>query len=138
MLGVNEAMTRKSIIVAAAALATAFTAVPVLAQNVCLQNNRLQSTKVIDSQTILATDMDKKQYTIHLTAKCVGLDQFAQLLTFRPTTELGCLKHGDSIRYSLPGDPSQGAGSITVHGTQTQPDCTVDSVTAGAPVNKGK
>jgi hypothetical protein len=111
-------------------LALAFGSAPATAQDVCLQNDRMQSLKVIDSQTILATDKVGKQYTIHMTAKCVGLNKFAQVLTFRPRTERACLQRGDTIGYSLPGDPAQG---ITVHGAQTQLGCTVDAVSAGAP-----
>lgn len=130
-------MTTKLFIAAAAALATAFTALPALAQNVCLQNNRIETTKVIDSQTILATDKDKKQYTIHMNGKCVGLDQFSELLSFRPKMQLGCLQHGDSISYSQPGNPAQRANSITIHGAQTQIPCYVDRVTAGPPAKTG-
>ena len=117
----------------ALALCAAFTAMPALAKDACLQNNRIESTKVLDNETILATDKGKNEYTIHMNGKCIGLDKFAQLLSFRPKTELGCLERGDSISYSLPGDPSQGARSITVHGAQTQLPCYVDNVTAGAP-----
>lgn len=102
---------------------------PATAQDVCLQSDRMQSLKVIDGQTILATDRAGKRYTIHMTATCVGLNRFAELLTFRPRTERACLQRGDTIGYSLPGDP----GSITLHGPQTQSGCTVDSVSAGAP-----
>ncbi len=126
-------MRTKSTIAAIAALVAAVTAMPALAKDACLQNNRILSTKVISSDTILATDKDKKEYTIHMNGKCVGLNQYSELLSFRPKQELGCLQHGDSIGYSLPGDPSQRARSITVHGVQTQPQCFVDSVTAGAP-----
>ena len=131
-------MTTKSIIAAAAVLATIFTTVPASAQNVCLQLNRVKSTKVIDNRTIQATDWQGRDYTVHMVQRCVSLDQFAQLLSFRGTAGIGdeyaCVRHGDTVGYSLPGDPSMGARSITIHGAQSQLQCTIDFVTAGAPL----
>jgi len=130
-------MATKSIIAGAAALATIFTTVPAPAQNVCLQLNRVKSTKVIDNQTIQATDWQGRDYTVHMVQRCVSLDRFAQSLSFRGTAGIGdeyaCIRHGDTVGYSLPGDPSMGPRSITIHGPQNQLQCTIDSVTAGAP-----
>ena len=57
--------------------------------------------------------------------------------SFRRAAEIGseylCIQHGDTLGYSLPGDPSMGARSITVHGAQAQMQCTIDSVTPGPP-----
>ena len=130
-------MTTKSIVAAAAVLATIFTTIPALAQNVCLQLHRVKSTKVIDNQTIQATDWTGKEYTVHMVQRCVSLDRFAESLSFRGTASIGdeyaCVQHGDVVGYSLPGDPSMGLRSITIHGPQNQLQCTIDSVTAGAP-----
>jgi hypothetical protein len=105
--------------------------------DVCLQLNRLYSTKVIDGKTLLATDYQHRQYTIHMAQKCVALDQFSQNLSFRRAAEIGseylCVGHGDLLGYSLPGDPSMGLRSITVHGAQNQMQCTIDFVSPGAP-----
>lgn len=128
----------KTIGLSAAAVAALLAVAPAFAKDVCLQNNRIETTRVIDSRTILATDKSKNAYTIHMNGTCVGLDKFSELLTFRPNTTLGCLKHGDSISFSLPGNPSQSARSITVHGAQSQIPCYVDTVTAGAPVEGGR
>ncbi len=110
---------------------------PAAAQNVCLQLNRVLSTKVIDSRTLMATDLQHRPYTIHMLQRCVGLDPSAQNLSFRRAAEIGseylCVQHGDTLGYSLPGDPSMGLRSITVHGAQSQMQCTIDSVTPGAP-----
>jgi len=134
-------MTTKSILATTAALAIIFTAVPALAQKVCLQLIRIKSTKVIDNQTIEATDWTGKEYTVHMVDRCVSLDRFAQSLSFRGTAGIGneydCVQHGDVVGYSLPGDPSMGLGSITIHGAQSQLQCTIDSVTAGPPPKPG-
>jgi hypothetical protein len=105
--------------------------------NVCLPLNRVYSTKVIDSQTLQATDYRHRQYTVHMTQKCVGLDKLSQNLSFRRAAGIGseyqCIQHGDTVGYSFPGDPSMGLRSITVHGPQNQMQCTIDSVSAGPP-----
>jgi hypothetical protein len=130
-------MMKKSVLTGAVALAAVFTALPALAQNVCLQLNRIKSTQVIDNQTIRATDWTGREYTIHMVNRCVSLDRFAQSLSFRGTAGIGdeyaCIRHGDIVGYSLPGDPSMGPRSITIHGAQSQLQCTIDAVTAGAP-----
>jgi len=98
------------------------------ASDVCVQKNRIFSTRVIDSGTVVVTDMDKKQYTVHMRGTCVGFNKNAENLTFRPTTELGCLSAGDSIGYNQPGERV----SVKTRGS-LQSTCTIDSVTAGAP-----
>ena len=105
--------------------------------NICLPLNRVYSTKVIDSQTLQATDYGHRQYTIHMARKCVGLDKLSENLSFRRAAEIGseyqCIEHGDTLGYSLPGDPSMGLRSITVHGPQNQMQCTIDSVSPDTP-----
>ena len=104
---------------------------------VCLPLNRVYSTKVLDNNTLLATDYQHRQYTIHMAQKCVALDQFAQNLSFRRANGIGseyqCIGRGDLLGYSLPGDPSMGPGSITVHGAQKQMQCTIEFVSPTAP-----
>jgi hypothetical protein len=117
---------------------SAFIALPALAQpEVCLQLNRIYNTHVVDSRTLFATDLQHRPYFIHMTSRCVGLNQAAQNLSFRRAGEIGseylCLQHGDILGYSLPGDPSMGLRSITPHGVQTQMQCTVDAVTPAPP-----
>jgi hypothetical protein len=113
-------------ILAALAVISVMSAVPSQAQNACLQLYRLKTTQVIDNQTLKATDWTGKQFTIHMIAKCVGLDKFSQLLTFRPAAGIGdellCLQHGDTVSYIQPG----GAGRL---------QCTIDGVTAGPPLS---
>jgi hypothetical protein len=125
-------MMRSTVIAAAIMMAPMATAAQT---NVCLQLNRVFSTEVIDSQTLQATDLQHRPYTIHMLQKCVGLDKFAQNLSFRRGAKIGseylCLQHGDTLGYSLPGNPSMAARSITIHGAQSQMQCTVDSVTPG-------
>jgi len=111
----------------AAALTSVLAAGSALAADeACLQNNRILSTKVVDASTILITDIDKKAYTVHMRGTCVGLNQSAENLSFRTKTQLGCLTRGDSISYNLPGE--RGRPAIR---PQTQTPCFVDSVTAG-------
>jgi hypothetical protein len=127
----------RSAVIGALMVAAPLTAAAQRAENVCLPLNRVLSTKVIDNRTILATDYQHRQYSVHMRQRCVGLDQFAQNLSFRRAAEVGseylCIQQGDTIGYSLPGDPSMGARSITVHGAQAQMLCTIESVTPGPP-----
>ena len=117
-------------ILTAAALLGVLTDAPALAQDdVCLRKNRVETIEVFDSSTLVATDRMYNKYTIHMSGICVGLDQYSQYLTFRQTTQLGCLGAGDSIGYSHPGE----AVTIATLGFDNQRRCYVDSVTAGAP-----
>lgn len=115
-----------------------FAATPVLAQpEVCLQLNRIYNTKVVNSQTLYATDMQHRPYFIHMTSRCVGLNDASQNLSFRRANGIGseyqCLKSGDILGYSFPGDPSMGLRGITPRGVQNQMQCTIDSVTPAPP-----
>jgi hypothetical protein len=127
----------RSAVIGALMVAAPLTAVAQTAENVCLPLNHVFSTKVIDNRTILATDYQHRLYSVHMRQRCVGLDQFAQNLSFRRAAEIGseylCIQHGDTLGYSLPGDPSMGVRSITVHGAQAQMQCTIDSVMPGPP-----
>jgi hypothetical protein len=125
-----------------AGVTLAITSGAAMAQDVCLQLNHVFSTKVIDGQTLQATDYQHRDYTIHMAQKCVGLNRLAQNLSFRRAAEIGseymCIQRGDTLGYSLPGDPSMGLRSITVHGPQSQMQCTIDSVTSGAAPGAGR
>jgi hypothetical protein len=113
----------------AATLLGVVVALPALAaSDACVQNNRIFSTKVIDSSTVLITDLDKKQYTVHMRGICVGLDKNAEMLSFRTQTQLGCLTSGDSISYNVPGENTP----VTVRGSIQTP-CFIDSVKDGSP-----
>ena len=57
---------------------------------ICLLRDRIWSTQVIDG-TILITDINKAEYTVHMIGACVGLDRNAQKESFRTKTEIGCL-----------------------------------------------
>ncbi len=117
-------------ILTAAALVSALADAPALAQgDVCLRKNRVETIEVLDSSTLVATDRTYDKYTIHMSGICVGLDQFSQYLTFRQTTQLGCLGTGDSISYSHPGEPV----TIATRGFDNQRRCFIDRVTEGAP-----
>jgi hypothetical protein len=101
------------------------------ATDACVQNNRIVSTSVIDGSTVVVTDTDKKQYTVHMRGNCVGLDRNAVNLSFRTKTRLGCLSRGDTISYSMPGE-----GTKPRVRPNLQTPCVVDGVTEGAPEQK--
>jgi len=119
---------------------SAIIALPALAQpdSVCLQLNRIYNTHVVNSQTLYATDLQHRPYFIHLRNRCVGLNDASQNLSFRRANGIGteylCLKSGDILGYSFPGDPSMGLRSITPRGVQRQMQCTVDTVTPAPPL----
>jgi hypothetical protein len=126
---------RSAVIAAILAVAPAIAAAQ--APSVCLPLNRVYSTKVVNDVTLLATDYQHQQYTIHMAQKCVSLNQLSQNLSFRRANGIGseylCIRRGDILGYSFPGDPSMGLSGITVHGPQNQMQCTIDSVSPGAP-----
>ena len=118
----------------AMALTSVLATVPAFAASeVCLQNNRILSTTVVDGSTVLITDKDKKQYTVHMHGMCVDFDKNAQNLTFRTKLQLGCLSRGDTISYDVPGQRTR----ATVRGS-TQTPCVIDSVSEGAPAAPSK
>ena len=108
---------------ALAVVASLFAAVPSLAQenDVCLRMIYVLSTKVHDSDTIIITDRRHDQYTVNATGVCAGLSDQSKLINFRPRTSASCLRHGDRISYTMPGD-------MWVSGV-----CLIDSIEEGAP-----
>jgi hypothetical protein len=119
----------KSNVFFTAMFASTLAAMPALAAgDACVQNNRTYSTRVIDSSTILVTDLDKKQYIVHMRGTSIDLDKNALSLSFRTKTELGCLTSGDSISYNRPGERTR----VSIRGSLQTP-CFVDSVMEGAP-----
>ncbi len=122
-------MNRKTVL-AASVFASALMAVPALAQSdVCLRLNDVQGTEVIDNRTLLMTDRRDNEYTVRMTGACVGLFSASQNLTFRPLSELSCLRQGDTMGYSLPGEPIP----AQIHGNTMQSTCFIGSISAGAP-----
>ncbi len=121
-------MHRKTVL-AAAVFASALTALPALAaDDVCLRLNDVRGTEVVDNQTLLLTDRQDNEYTVRMTGACVGLHTAGQNLTFRPLSELSCLRQGDTVGYSLPGEPLP----TQVHGQTQQSTCFIGSISAGA------
>jgi len=104
------------------ALVGTLAASPVLAASgdACLQNNRIWSWRMIDTRTLLVTDVNYRPFTVHLTGGCVGLTNAVNALAFRTWTSLGCLKRGDEIIYR---DPALGRMS-----------CFVNNVESAAPI----
>ena len=116
---------------AATFLASTLVAIPALAQNddVCLRLHDVHNTRVHDSSTLVATDRLRNEYTVHMRGACVGLTTNAQPLIFRPNSEYVCLRHGDRVSYSMPGEPL----NIALFGDVGQSTCVIDRVTEGAP-----
>jgi hypothetical protein len=114
-----------------AAIIATTAATPVLAAGEsCAQIGRILSTQVLDRNTILVTLLDHSQYTVHMRGACIGLDQYALHLSFRPLTQstVACIGAGDTVSYNLPGENTP----VRVRGS-TQTPCFVGSVTPGAP-----
>ena len=62
---------RRKIISAGIALVTSVLAVaPALAQDACVRPIRIFSTQALDNRTILITDRQKNQYTVHMNGVC--------------------------------------------------------------------
>lgn len=101
-------------------LAATLVATQVLAANAdCLQRNRLQSWRAVDSRTMVMTDNQYKQYTVRMKGTCSNLDRPAAILIYRTWQNLACLQSGDIIGVTAPG-----LGLVT---------CSVAGVSAGAP-----
>jgi hypothetical protein len=100
-------------------VAAATVATQVLAAEACLQRNRLQSWRAIDASTMVMTDMDMNQYTVHMKGRCSNLSRPDAKLAYRTWTSLDCLHSGDLIAVTAPG-----LGTVT---------CSVANVDTGAP-----
>jgi hypothetical protein len=85
----------------------------------CLQRNRLQSWRVVDTSTLVMTDVQQNQFTVHLSRRCLNLTRPRAVLIHRTWQNLACLHSGDIFRVAAPG-----LGVTT---------CSVASVEAGAP-----
>jgi len=123
-------MRHKSIITAAA-FASVLGAVPALAQDsdVCLRLMDVRSTTVHDQSTLVMTDRQRNEYTVNMIGTCVGLTTNAQPLTFRPLSEMTCLKRGDQVSYSMPGGPL----NYSIRGGADQNTCFIGSIEQGLP-----
>ena len=122
---------RNRTILAATALASSLVAIPALAQSddVCLRLHDVYNTRVHDSSTLVATDRRRNEYTVNMRGTCVGLTTNAQPLIFDTISEFSCMKHGDRVSYSMPGEPL----NIVLYGGSGQTTCFIDSIVEGAP-----
>jgi hypothetical protein len=113
-------MSRKTAILAAfVAAITAATPVLAASGDVCLQHNRIKTWKAVDDRTLVFTDMQDKQYTVHMANACQGVTNGGAILTYQTWTNLGCLDRGNIINVRAPG--------------LIESSCSIASVTAGAP-----
>ncbi len=122
---------RNKTVLAVTVLVSTLVAIPALAQSddVCLRLFDVRSTRVHDNSTLVATDRQRNQYTVHMSGVCVGLNTNAQPLIFRPISEYSCLRRGDRVGYNLPGEPL----NLAVRGVVNENFCFIDSIVEGAP-----
>jgi hypothetical protein len=111
-------MKRTKLFVVGALVGT-LAAGPVLAASgdVCLQNNRIWSWRMINQRTLLVQDVNYRPFVVHLTGGCIGLTNAIQALAFRTWTSLGCLKRGDEVSFRAPA-----LGRMSCFVTDVQPD----------------
>jgi hypothetical protein len=103
-------------------LAGVLSATPIMAaENAenCLQRNRLRDWRAVDTETLVMTDVQQKQFTVRLSRRCLNLSRPRAVLTYRTWQNLACLHSGDLFRVAAPG-----LGVMT---------CSVASVQAGPP-----
>jgi len=112
------------VVLCCAAIACTFIAFDAVAQEsgVCLRDRDVRSVNAYDGDTIVVTDLRRDQYTIDLTGICAGLSKTSQLINLHPKRgALDCLRRGDQVTYSMPGD------------TRVSGICFVDTIEEGAP-----
>lgn len=101
---------RTLVLATAAVLATAGlastmlnTSTPAFAQSegVCLRNNQIWSTSVVDDRTIIVNDRSGNSFVVQLGGGCQGLrTNFGQRVSFNTRSNLGCLTRGDRISFT--------------------------------------
>ena len=102
------------------ALAGVLSATQILAaESNCMQRNRLRDWRVVDTSTLVMTDIEQHQFTVRLSRRCLNLSRPTARLIYRTWQNLACLHSGDVFRVAAPG-----LGVMT---------CSVASVEAGAP-----
>lgn len=108
---------KRNLFVASTLMATLVATQVLAASEACLQRNRVQSWRAVDSSTMIMTDIQQKQYTVRMNGRCSNLDRIAAKLIYRTWQNLSCLQSGDIIAVTAPG-----MGSVT---------CSVAGVEAG-------
>ena len=110
---------KKSVLVGALMGAMLATPVMAAANDTCLLHSRVWNMRTVDDRTVVATDLNKNRFTIHINAGCIGLRNPASYLVFRTWQNLGCVDKGDLLGVQAPG-----LGFVT---------CSIAGVQAGAP-----
>ena len=67
--------------------------------NVCLQNNRIWSTSVVNDRTLIVRDRQNNPFVVELSGGCSGLTSSLGGINFRTRTNLGCLSRGDRVSF---------------------------------------
>jgi len=117
-------------ILISALVSSAFIMAPASAEEVaCVRLNEIRSIETYDDRTLVVTNREEEQYSVHLSGPCPGLSIPGVAPTFRPQSELDCLKRGDRIGFNYPG---QGL-TTSVRPVDDQEVCFIESVSAGEP-----
>ena len=120
----------KKLIPVSLGILSAFVALPVSAEEAaCVRLNEIRSIESIDDRTLVVTNRQEEQYSVHLSGPCIGLTIPGVAPTFRPQSELDCLKRGDRIGFNYPG---QGLAT-SVRPVDDQEVCFIESVSVGVP-----
>jgi hypothetical protein len=113
-----------------AILLSVLVTIPALAQEAAyVRLNEIRSTESANDRTLVVTNRQGDKYSVHMNGPCIGLSMTGAVPTFRPQSELACLKRGDRIGYNYPG---QGLAT-SVRPVDDQEVCFIESVTAGEP-----
>lgn len=95
----------------------------------CVRLNEIRSIETLDDRTLVVTNRQEERYSIYLSGPCPGLTIPGVAPTFRPQSELDCLRRGDRISFNYPG---QGLAT-SVRPVDDQEVCFVESVSSGVP-----
>lgn len=105
-------------------------AIPASAEEAaCVRLQDIRSMEAVDDRTLVVTDRRGEKYSVHMSGPCSGLSIPGVAPTFRPQSELDCLRRGDRVGYNYPG---QGLAT-SVRPVDDQEVCFIESVAAGAP-----
>ena len=75
-----------------------------VANEACLQHNRLKNWRAVNGDTLLYTDWTGKKYLVNFRSPCPNLTSSTAILVIGPEwLNLSCLHRGDPIRVAAVG-----------------------------------
>jgi len=92
----------RTLVLVTAALAGVALTASAFAQSdrVCLQNNRIWSTSVVDDRTLIVNDRFNNSFVVGLSGGCQGLTtNWSRGISFNTRSRLGCLSPGDRVAF---------------------------------------